>query len=180
MMNLNLSAKNYVPENGSSGNMTFSRVVRITSKMLVGAVLALVCVLLAGVLSSRTCVWAKSEQYTLNDKEIGSYSDVDYIRVDGIDGGYIGFDRNTGYITWINEDVTEAVIPSEIDGVSVKGIADWVAQDREGLKKVIIPEGIEAVGQGAFRGSSIKEITFPSSMKSLGNYSLGGVRLLKV
>lgn len=49
-----------------------------------------------------------------------SYDDIRY--TEGITGGAIYFDKDTGEITRFEETVTEAVIPEEIEGVKVVGL----------------------------------------------------------
>ncbi|MCM1505138.1 MAG: leucine-rich repeat protein [Muribaculum sp.] len=42
-----------------------------------------------------------------------------------------------------------------------------------------IPEGIRVIGEGAFAGSTIETVVFPSTLDSIGPYAFAGCRLLR-
>lgn len=63
----------------------------------------------------------------------------------------------------------EVEIPAEIGGHKVISIAGS-ALAGEGFTKVILPEGLEKIGDYAFSGcSNLREITIPSSVTQIGN-----------
>lgn len=60
------------------------------------------------------------------------------------------------------------------DGKVVKGVAD------HSIINVVIPEGVEEIGENAFSNcnkSNIKTITFPTTLRKIGFASLGGIRV---
>ena len=67
-----------------------------------------------------------------------------------VTGGNIYFDKSTGTITGCDSEVTEANIPSEIDGVKVTSIADWAFYYRSTLTSVTIPDGVTIIDGTAF------------------------------
>lgn len=74
----------------------------------------------------------------------------------------------TGYTRIADE--TELVIPAEIDGYTVKGLAGKAITGKKWLVKVIVSEGIVSIGANAFRGNkALEEIVLPSTLTSVGN-----------
>lgn len=94
---------------------------------------------------------------------------VEYVKIDGLSWG---IDRSKNTLAWIPRDWTGTVIPTELDGMQVKIIGDYACQAREGLKKLIIPEGITEIGEGAFGSNKrLEELTLPKTLVKLGDYS---------
>ena len=67
------------------------------------------------------------------------------------------------------------VIPSTYEGKAVKAIAATAFRDNKTVKRVIVPDSVTAIAQGAFRGTELEEIKLPfiggsttSSNKYLG------------
>lgn len=67
-----------------------------------------------------------------------------------VTGGNIYFNKSTGEITGCDLGVTEANIPSEIDGVKVTSIGDWVFFYSSTLTSVTIPDGVTSIDGTAF------------------------------
>jgi len=76
----------------------------------------------------------------------------------------------TAIITKYNGEKKNLVIPSTLDGYSVKSIGDSVFKSKALLQAVIIEDGIENIGDHAFeRCSGLYRIVIPGSVKSIGN-----------
>ncbi len=100
---------------------------------------------------------------------------------------YIVLEDGTAEITWYGGDVTELVIPSELEGVPVTGIGanafcgDKIVTEVSGLQKRLkgtgsilvsleMPETVTSIGDGAFAGcASLTEIEIPAGVKALGS-----------
>lgn len=73
---------------------------------------------------------------------------------------YIGFDKS------------EMIIPNEIEGKKIIGIGEDAFKKCVGIRKLVIPEGIEFICEGAFcECSSLSEVYFPSTLRELGKKS---------
>lgn len=85
----------------------------------------------------------------------------------------------SGVVTgFIGVDASEIVIPSEIDGKTVTGIAASVFKDNRDITKVTLPESVKAIGEGAFAGcSSLTEINL-ENVTSIGKNAFGQCRAL--
>ena len=112
------------------------------------------------------------------------------------------FEVNTkGLLTKYNGTSSDVIIPTEVDGITVKSIKFELFMGK-GLDSVIIPEGIESIGKNAFSGNKLKQIVFPQSLtrindgafwdneinevtipeniKEIGNYAFRGNDLTKI
>ena len=70
-----------------------------------------------------------------------------------VTGGNIYFDKTTGTVTSCDPEVTEANIPSEIDGVAVTSIADWAFINCfNSLTSIDIPCSVKYIGYDIFSG----------------------------
>lgn len=81
-------------------------------------------------------------------------------------------DYYSGTKEWTVENV---VIPNEVNGEKVIAIKKGLFYDtRGGFKKIrtiVIPEGIQSIGEYAFRNSEITDIYIPSSITTIGNFN---------
>ena len=69
---------------------------------------------------------------------------------------------------------SEIKIPSKVKGLPVKVIRENEFQWNPNLKKVTLPDSIEAIDYQAFYNcSSLKSITIPKSVKRIGRWALG-------
>ena len=70
-----------------------------------------------------------------------------------VTGGNIYFDPSTGTVTGCDRSVTEAIIPSSINGVEVKKIAEGAFYSGYGMRltSVTIPNSVTSIGNSAFR-----------------------------
>ncbi len=72
-------------------------------------------------------------------------------------------------ITDCSEDATSVDIPSEIDGLPVRSIAEYAFQSCEDLTNITIPNSVTKIGYYAFSGcSSLTDISIPDSITSIG------------
>lgn len=102
--------------------------------------------------------------------------------VDGVEGGMLHFDTETGTITGSEPSITIAHIPTHIDGVEVKHIGpnsfchyDTTTLAYTGmLEEIVLPYTVESIGNHAFmywenNGKfSVDETEFPSQLTSIG------------
>ena len=87
-----------------------------------------------------------------------------------VTGGNIYFDPATGTITDCDEEVTEAQIPSEINGVAVKGIGERAFEFCDSLTSITLPDSLTSIGESTFhRCTSLENITLPDSLTSIGD-----------
>ena len=109
------------------------------------------------------------DYYTLNGNELGRYSDVDRVQVEGTDGT-ISFNPELGMVVQVyGSNLTKINIPDKINGVKVRSIADWAIQYKENVTELTLPEGLEIIGDGNFRGLKVKKIVIPGSVTSIGS-----------
>ena len=94
-----------------------------------------------------TCIWSVNQDYAVGPK----YDDyVHYIIHDG-----------EAYITGVNEvntEITEYVIPDEIDGFPVVAIGGYAFKRFTNLEKITIPNTVRRIGKWAFHWTPLKEI----------------------
>lgn len=70
-------------------------------------------------------------------------------------------------------DEREIIIPNRLDGKDVIVIGEDVFAQCKGIERVIIPEGITEIHNGAFENcTALKEVVLPSTLKKLGNKPL--------
>lgn len=110
-------------------------------------------------------------------EESGSNPDVGFV-VPEQEGEFI-FDEETATITGYTGTKTILIIPDKINGVKVKNIGDR-AFDNTGkaievkLRKVVIPDGVETIGNYAFLNNNLGEIKLPNSLQSIGESAFKG------
>jgi Leucine-rich repeat (LRR) protein len=61
---------------------------------------------------------------------------------------------------------SDLVIPEEIDGYSLVGIADWAFHDI-GLTSVTIPDSVTSIGRDAFSRNHLTNVTIPDSVTNI-------------
>lgn len=111
------------------------------------------------------------------------------------DGDFFTFDEATGTITGIVENTSKdpngigyyyikysedhenyggyssevnIVIPSQINGVTVKAIGDRAFGAISNVESIVIPDTVETIGEYAFVDNNMKTITLPDSINSIG------------
>ena len=92
-----------------------------------------------------------------------------------VEGGNIYFDKATGTITDCDSSVTEAVIPEEIEGVEVEGIAIEAFSYCRNLTSVEIPNSVTSIGHSAFADcTALTSITIPDSVTGISTGAFRG------
>lgn len=77
------------------------------------------------------------------------------------------FDENTNTITKFTGDETEVIIPAKINDVDVKAIGKMAFKGKK-IKSVVLNEGLEVIGNGAFAGiTTLEKINFPSTLNKI-------------
>jgi len=77
------------------------------------------------------------------------------------------FNSATGTIKGFDiKEISDLVIPSQIDGVDVREIGVRVFRSVN-LASVEIPSGVEVIGVGAFRNNSLTSVKIPDSVKEI-------------
>ena len=101
---------------------------------------------------------ADARASTLKTAARAASSDIKY----EVEGGYIYFNESTGAITGCDKTVTKAVIPSEINGVSVTSIANRAFYGCTSLTNIVIPDSVTSIANYAFRGcTNLKKLQMP-------------------
>ena len=96
-----------------------------------------------------------------------AYSDEDYKY--GIDGGYLYFDKGTNTVTYCDGNVAKVDIPSSIDSVPVKKIAENAFTRCSSLTEVSVPGSVETIGDYAFQNcSQLKKVTIAKGVSRIG------------
>lgn len=97
-------------------------------------------------------------------------AEVDVVKwTEGVEGGAIYFDKETGTITDCDVSVTKADIPEEIDGVKVRNIGYRAFYDCDSLTSIKIPDSVTSIETCAFEDcDSLTSIEIPDSVTSIG------------
>ncbi len=108
----------------------------------------------------------------------GGSGTPEYVKYD-VAGGKIIFDKNSGTVTGYEGAVTEAVIPVSIDGIPVKMIGKEAFYKCGSLVKVLLPEGLEVIGQSAFEATSLTGVSIPDSVKRIEKWAFCDTQTLE-
>ncbi|WKY44854.1 leucine-rich repeat protein [Eubacteriaceae bacterium ES2] len=104
----------------------------------------------ANKLSAKCIVTVKSTEDDLN------------FTYDFIDGGIC--------ITGCTSDVSDMVIPEEIEDEPVLEISDWAFSDWTSLNSVVLPDSLVTLGEGAFSGcTNLSAVDLPESLAIIGS-----------
>ena len=69
--------------------------------------------------------------------------------------------NNEVTITGLSGDVTDLVIPDTIAGCPVTAIADSAFAGRKSITSITVPDSVQTIGDGAFKGTSPVSVTLP-------------------
>ena len=84
-----------------------------------------------------------------------------------------------GTITACDGQMTELVIPSEINGKTITGIGNYVFQNNTAITSVVIPETVINIGCWAFSGcTNLTEIELPDGLQTIDDYAFYGCKTL--
>jgi hypothetical protein len=87
-----------------------------------------------------------------------------------VTGGNISFNTSTGLISSADSSVTEATIPSSIEGRVVLGIGDKAFQYNTNLRSVTISNGISSIGYNAFYNcTSLRTVNLNNDLETIGS-----------
>ncbi len=96
-----------------------------------------------------------------------------------VPGGYIIFDKLSRAIVDCSSTVTEAVIPSEIDGVAVQDIKISAFKDCTNLKSVTVPNSVGWIYGSAFENcTGLVSVKIPNSVTFIGKNAFCGCKSL--
>ena len=129
---------------------------------------------------------AKDSKRVIATKELTITDTVHaYALPDG--SGNLYYNAETGWITGADETVKNALIPAQIDGVTIVGIDPYVfanrsdywgnVNDNTTLTSVSIPNTMEEIGENAFkRCTALSTLRFApgSKLKTIGEYAFQG------
>lgn len=108
----------------------------------------------------KTKLWIENEK----EEDIVEYTDENIV------GGSIYFDKKTGYIVSADDEVTNVIIPKEIEGVVVVGIDERAFVNKSNLVSIDIPDTVTHIGKKAFANcTKLKEFDMPDSVTYLGD-----------
>ena len=118
-----------------------------------------------------------------------------------VEGGEIHIDRTSGTVNGYRGNITNVIIPSEAEGVTVSAINPIVFKycrtlesiyipstiktigestfQNLGLRTVTIENGVETIERRAFQYTAIGEITIPASVRTIGDYAFMGCMNLR-
>lgn len=76
---------------------------------------------------------------------------------------------NTYYVctSGKNTTIADVVIPDTYNTLPVKSIAENAFKDVTTIKTITLPSALKVIGDGAFQGSTLESITFPSTVTTL-------------
>lgn len=91
----------------------------------------------------------------------------------------LNFDPATGQIvanlTNYYKKVAHLVLPSQVDGVDLKGIGEGAFSSDRVYLSLTVPEGVTTIGKAAFDAAyCLRKVTLPSTITSLGDNCFGG------
>ena len=82
-------------------------------------------------------------------------------------------------VTYENGGGSDVVIPSEIDGKKVVGIADY-AFSKSGIVGISIPSMVKSIGESAFAGNPLTSATISNGVTSIGDFAFKNNQLTSI
>lgn len=117
--------------------------------------------------------------------KLGEYASYEMETSDILDSTgkyYYGIDNSTNYaiITGYQGEENVVNIPSELDGYPVIGIYGSGGVFSGGITRVVVPTGIEFIGDYVFADCSLTSISLPDTLWYIGNDAFVGTNLRSV
>lgn len=92
----------------------------------------------------------------------------DWVNVDGVVGGRIKYDTDTGFILDCDSSVTSANIPNEINGVRIVGVEKSAFASCSKLESVYLPDTILLLEDSVFTNcTALKSVRLPETIKTI-------------
>lgn len=103
---------------------------------------------------------------------------VNVVKVDGESDFTV---TENGMISgFLGSDMTTLEIPEEVDGITVKGIADGAFKGKTGIKEVVLPKTLTTIGKETFSGcTELKSINL-GSVTEIGEGSFSSTAVEKI
>ena len=100
---------------------------------------------------------------------------VEWVEAEGIEGGKVLFNSETGEIEDCEATVTSANVPTSINDRTVSSIGYSAFEDCVALKTAHIPSSVERIRGAAFQGCvSLETVEISASIKSLEGFTFAG------
>lgn len=94
------------------------------------------------------------------------------VQVGSLFGYYLNADGSATVNSWPNRE--EVVFPSSIDDIPVTRIEASSQYANQSIRRIVIPEGVRELGDGAFSGCySLTEVVLPSTLETIGGSAFG-------
>lgn len=92
-----------------------------------------------------------------------------------VTGGYLLFDKATGTITGHEGNITDVIIPTSYEGVSIRKIGKCAFSRCRSLTSLWLPNGIYSIGREAFYGcDGLTNITIPERVDYIDAWTFAG------
>nr|WP_295957014.1 leucine-rich repeat protein [uncultured Agathobaculum sp.] len=112
---------------------------------------------------------------------------VEQVTYTDASGWSVSFDKNTGTILAFDNgtsNATEIILPSAIEQVPVTRIGEYAFQNERPSSgdwlRIVIPEGVNEICDGAFWVTNTKAIELPASLKIIGPNAFRGSHVEKI
>ncbi len=117
--------------------------------------------------------YKSKEEMTIENEEEPLYKDdsSDTFQYDIFECKYISDDQIEIIGLVPDTEVTDIIIPDEIEGAKVVSIGTYAFLNCKDIVKVTMPDSITSIGQYVFSGcENLKEIVFSAGLKKIGSY----------
>ncbi len=113
--------------------------------------------------------------------KVVSIKDYDALKIQTVDDIVYNIFADHACVIKNNSDREKIVIPSEVEGVPVTGIGEYVFDGNEIVKTVELPDTLSEIGLGAFMFcNNLNSITLPDSICKIDRYAFDGCEKLNI